>query len=648
MLVALLGLALASCGGGGGGDAPSQGAGTPPVLQQAGGGSSGTPAASHPGNQPAATTQAGNLPAPQAAPSRSNPAHTSPPPQGNDSKPAASLRTWKLETEADVSRFLAQAGFGGHARELKQWQGRTANAWIEEQFNKPQTRLLAIVDEWQKRFQKDAVSLDDTHNAWWYATLQDDPLRVRIAYALSQIFVVSSSASPGNYPRGMANYYDLLSRNAFGNFRQLLEDVTLNPMMGLYLTHLHNRRERFNNAGDQISSPDENYAREVMQLFTIGLEMLNPDGSVQRDGRGEPIPTYDNEDILGLARVFTGWGWSGPRSSSDCFYSTGSCLNLNPDRFTSPMQAYPQFHSTMEKRFLGVSIPAGQETPEANLKIALDTLFRHPNVGPFIGRQLIQRLVSSNPSPAYVQRVGRAFDDNGAGVRGDMKAVIRAVLLDPEARELRASDPRAGRIREPVLRFAHMLRAFETTSITGQWRIGRTDSANTLNQTVLRAPSVFNFYRPGFTPANTPVARAGLVAPEMQLANESSVAGYAGYLDMSTGGTSSTSIGIGQWVKVPDPADPSKTVNKREMQFNYEPLLALAANPEALVDHLDKLMLAGQMKPDTRRTIIQSISQITYPAERSRTPERIARIHWNRAGLAVYLSLMSTDYMVLK
>ena len=281
MLAALIGLALTACGGGGG-DASSSASGTPAILQQgsAGGHVAGDGAA-----------QAGS---PQA--SHTNPAHTSPPPQGNDSKPAASLRTWKLETEADVSRFLAQGGFGGHARELKQWQGRTANAWIEEQFNKPQTRLLAIVDDWQTRFRKDRVTIDDMHNAWWYATLQDDPLRMRIAYALSQIFVVSSNAAPGNHPRGMAHYHDLLSRNAFGNFRQLLEDVTLNPMMGLYLTHLHNRRERFNNAGDQISSPDENYAREVMQLFTIGLEMLNPDGSVQRDGRGEPIPTY----ILGL------------------------------------------------------------------------------------------------------------------------------------------------------------------------------------------------------------------------------------------------------------------------------------------------------------------------------------------------------------
>lgn len=647
-MAALLGLTLAACGGGGGADAPAG-----PAAPHLG---SSTPAAGGTGSAAAANTTGTPFSQPFAgngtgiSPTASLPpgAISSPGPQTGSSHPAPSLPTWTLGSEAEVSRLLAQAGFGASPLDLRQLKGKTVNAWIEAEFAKPQTRLLGIVDHWQKTRGTARVTMDDTHNAWWYAAMQDDQLRQRVAFALSQIFVVSSNGAPGNYPRGMANYYDLLSRHAFGNFRDLLEDVTLSPMMGLYLTHLHNRRERFNNAGEQVSTPDENYAREVMQLFTIGLEMLEADGTPRLDGRGDPIPTYSNDDILGLARVLTGWGWAGPRSSTDCFYSIGSCqAGKTPDRELKPMKAYPHFHSTMEKRFLGVTIPAGQETPEANLKIALDTLFQHPNVGPFIGKQLIQRLVSSNPSPAYVRRVASAFNDNGAGVRGDMKAVIRAILLDREARQP-GQHQHGGRIREPLLRFVHLTRAFELTSTDGHWGLGRTDGANSLNQTAMRAPSVFNFYRPGYSPANTPVARAGLVAPEMQILNESSLAGYASYLDQFVGASSSYSIGLGRWIETTDPANPARKVGRRQMQFNYQPLLERAAQPEKLVDYLDTLLLAGQMRADTRRLIVDAISQISYPPARNQTPERMERVHWNRAGLAVYLSLMSTDYQVLK
>ncbi|MDO4230499.1 MAG: DUF1800 domain-containing protein [Lautropia sp.] len=603
---------VAACGGGGG-DAPTN--------------------ASHDGVG-AGTTGVGN-----SAHLPSTPSMTGTPDGQNDHAGSRTFSRWTMDSEADVSRFMAQASFGARERDLKELKGSSVNDWIEKEFAKPQTKLLNVIDAWKaKRAEK--LTMNDTYYAWWYASQQDDQLRQRMAWALSQIFVVSAASGTSEYPRGMANYHDLLAANAFGNFRQLLEDVTLNPMMGIYLTHLRNRAEQYNNAGDQTSSPDENYAREVMQLFTIGLEMLNPDGSVKRDGRGEAIPTYNNDDILGLARVFTGWSWGGPRTSYDCFVRHQSCsVAAVPDLDVVPMKAYPQYHSTKEKHFLGVTIPEGQATPVANLKIALDTLFNHPNVGPFIGRQLIQRLVTSNPSPAYVRRVADAFNNNGAGVRGDMKAVIRAILLDEEARRRRPNDPAAGRIREPVLRLAQLMRAFDAKSLSGEWRLGWTDGAGALNQMPYRSPSVFNFYRPGYSPANTAASRAGLVAPEMQILNESSLAGIAGYFHGTTNGSNA---GLGS-IDLPNPDDPGKTVRKREIPFDYTALAALAERPEALVDHVDRLLTGGQMKADTRRTIIDAVSRAEYV--RYRTKEQV---NLNRAGLAVYLTVMSTDYQVQK
>lgn len=617
-------LLLAACGGGGAGDggaASSHGASSAAMAD--GSASMGNGGSASP-TQPSPGVLSGS--------------------QGTGSSAAnQALPRWTMDSEADVSRFMAQASFGARERDLKTLKGSSVNDWIEREFAKPQTKVLGFIDSVAAKRQN-KPTMNDTYYGWWYASQQEDQLRQRVAWALSQIFVVSGSSGVSSYPRGMANYHDMLATNAFGNFRQLLEDVTLNPMMGIYLTHLRNQKERFNNAGDQISSPDENYAREVMQLFTIGLEMLNPDGTTQLDHRGEPIPTYNNDDILGLARVFTGWSWGGPRTSYDCFVRIASCSEMAvPNLDVVPMKAYRQYHSTMEKRFLGVTIPEGQETPVANLKIALDTLFNHPNVGPFIGKQLIQRLVSSNPSPAYVNRVTQAFNDNGAGVRGDMKAVIRAILLDPEARERRTSDLTAGRIREPVLRVAQLMRAFNAQSHSGEWKVGWTESPGTLNQMPYRSPSVFNFYRPGYTPANTAASGAGLVAPEMQILNESSLAGISSYLYNATGAWNGSTSGVGDGITVPDPTDPDKTIRKREIHFDFTALAALAEQPEALVEHVDRLLLGGQMRADTRRSIIDGIKRAEYVRNRTRD-----QVNLNRARLAVYLAVMSTDYQVQK
>ena len=585
-------------------------------------------------------TKAGSTQAGQRRPGAQN--------TGSSSQPAATAAAsshprWTLTSPAEASRFLAQASYGSSPKDIKALTGRTANEWIEAQFSRPPTSLLNTMRYWQQRSGK-AITLTDAHNAWWYSTVQQDQLRQRVAFALSQIFVVSTNGDVSHFPKGIASYYDMLARNAFSNFRQLLEDVTLHPMMGVYLTHIGNHKERFDSTGKLTQAPDENYAREVMQLFTIGLEQLNLDGTPKKDAQGRPIPTYSNNDVIGLARVFTGWSWNGGRLTHECFFRAGYCAENTNERETRPMVAYDQYHSTLEKRFLGTTIPEGQSSTMADLKLALDTLFDHPNVGPFIGKQLIQRLVTSNPSEHYVRRVASAFNNNGQGVRGDMKAVIRAVLLDEEARGDNArKQPSFGRIREPVLRFTHLMRAFEASSRSGYWTMGPTNAPSELNQTAMRAPSVFNFYRPGYTPAGTPIASANRVAPEMQILNESSVAGYADYLNRFVGGTSIYIVGLGKMIPHPE-GDPRTGGKAREIRFNLQPLIAKANNVDQLLDEIDMLLLNGQMQSDTRDIIRTAVSQVV-PKPPSYDMRHMYR---ERVSLALYLALLSPDYLVLK
>jgi uncharacterized protein (DUF1800 family) len=303
----------------------------------------------------------------------------------------------------------------------------------------------------------------------------------------------------------------------------------LNLAMGKYLNTLYNGRE----IPEIGRVPDENYAREVMQLFTIGLHQLNLDGTVKLDARNEPIETYRIDDVVGLAKVFTGFSWAGPDTSLARFVGNDS-VTIS-DRDILPMRGYPLHHETGPKSFLGTTVTAS--TPEESLKAALDHLFAHPNVGPFFGKLMIQRLVTSNPSPGYVSRVAAAFNNNGQGVRGDMKAVVYAVLMDPEARdEAQAATPGAGKLREPVLRVTAWLRAVEAKSTTGRFLMGQTDDpAASIGRTPIRAPSVFGFFRPGYLPPDTSIAQATLVAPEMRTTHAISVAGWLDRLGVMTG-----------------------------------------------------------------------------------------------------------------
>ena len=346
------------------------------------------------------------------------------------------------------------------------------------------------------------------HRGYWRGVLSEpDQLRRRVGYALSQILVASSNDLGQST---IAHYMDLLEQHAFGTFRELLEAVSRSQAMGEYLTFVNNRKADPRRG----RVPDENYAREVMQLFTIGLWELEPDGTRRLAG-GQPIPSYDQDDIAGLARVFTGW-----RRPDD----------ETPARYSLPMVMREQDHEPGAKSFLGTTIPP-DTLGEDSLVMALDTLAAHDNVGPFIGRQLIQRLVTSNPSPAYIRRVSETFADNGSGVRGDLGAVVRAVLLDDEA--WRADQPATfGKLREPVLRFTVVARALDiTSSDDDNWSFDNTrDSATSLGQLPFASPSVFNFYRPGYVAPQTPLSDLDLVAPEFQIVDETSAIGWVNWL----------------------------------------------------------------------------------------------------------------------
>jgi uncharacterized protein (DUF1800 family) len=461
-----------------------------------------------------------------------------------------------------------------------------------------------------------------------------DQLRQRVAYALSQIFVISMTHDGiQENAQGAAAYLDLLASHAFGNYRDLLEGVARSPMMGLYLSHLRNQKE--DPARGRV--PDENFAREVMQLFSIGLHELNEDGTPKTGAGGKPVATYDHEDIGGLARVFTGWSWHGPDTADARFWGWNNDKAV--DRLWQPMQGYAQFHSASPKRFLGANVPEqAQANPAASLRRAIDTLAAHPNVGPFIGRQLIQRLVTSHPSPAYVARVARRFDDNGAGVRGDMKAVVQAVLLDAEARDAAAAaDPAFGKLREPVLRLTALLRAVGASSDSGQWLIGTTDDAGSqLGQSPLRSGSVFNFYRPGYVPPGTERGADGLTTPEFQITHETTVAGYAEYM---RGGVA---YGFGQhgadW-----------TAKRRDVHLNLAAETALAEDPDALVERVTTRLL-GARASALQREIVAAVRSVSIPTLRPDGSNRasVDTARRNRALMAVYLTLVSPEFIVQK
>ncbi|MDP3738868.1 MAG: DUF1800 domain-containing protein [Hyphomonadaceae bacterium] len=528
-------------------------------------------------------------------------------------------------TAPEAARLLVQATFGSTEATIQQVQNQGINGWLNGQISVPLgTTHQAYVDA--AIAANGSADANNFYQTWWRAAIQnEDQLRQRTAFALSQIFVISIN-DPTIDARGLASYYDILNRDAFGNFRTLLEDVTLHPMMGRYLTFLANQKE--DAAGTR--TPDENYAREVMQLMTIGLVELNNDGTPRLNGSSQQIPTYTPADIAGLAKVFTGLSWYHPSPTNNTFFG-GSA---NADRNVTPMIFYPNFHSTSEKVFLGTTIAASSTVDAAgDLRIALDRLYNHPNTGPFISQRLIQQFVTSNPSPAYVGRVATVFNNNGSGVRGDMAAVVRAVLTDPEARNMAAvSSVDFGKLREPVIRVTNWARAFAATSQTGNYLITSTSANTSLSQSPMTSPSVFNFWRPGFTPpATTQLGQRSLVAPEFQVIDEVTAAAYINVMQ------DWINNGIGQ--TPPGGAG-------RDVRTGYTAELTLVDNPQGLVDRMNSLLFYGQMTSTLQARLVTAINAVTIPAANGSNQAQIDAARLNRAKTAVFMSMVSPEYLV--
>lgn len=498
---------------------------------------------------------------------------------------------------AEASRFLGQAGFGATDAQIGRVQTLGYSGWLDEQFAAP--RSQGHYDWMVERGYAVTTNINNfngTDNTLWRKLISSpDVLRQRITLALSEIFVVSMTGLPINW-RGFvaAAYMDVLETNAFGTYRTLLGEVTLSPGMGSYLNMRGNLRE--DPATGRV--PDENYSREVLQLFSLGLTELAADGTLKN---GVATDTYGQDTITGLAKVFTGW-------------NNNAANNTDPGYAQRPMVLTAANHSTSVKQFLGVTIAAG--TPGATaLQTALDTIAAHPNVGPFIGRQLIQRLVASNPSPAYVARVSAVFANNGAGVRGDLRAVIKAILLDDEARRAPvAGDTTRGKLREPVVRFIQWARTFGLASPTGLWNIGNvSDPSTRLGQSPLRSPSVFNFFRPGYVPPNSALGTLNLNAPEFQITNESTVVGWANWAQTFV------QSGVG------------------ETRPDYTAELALATDATALVKRVSLLLSGDTLSAATLATIGTAVGSISATTD---TGKR------NRVYAAIHLVLCAPEYLV--
>ena len=516
-------------------------------------------------------------------------------PAGNTTPSTPVVVVTPPPTATEASRFLAQTTMGATRSMIDAVVSRGYDGWLTDQF--AMARATSHYDwlvaqghtQEANRFRLDG--LDPT--LWRQIIVEPDQLRQRIGMALLDIFVIGIDGVTNSWRSfSIAAYVDILLDNAFGNYRELMGAVTTSFAMASFLTYFQNRKAN-PTTGTQ---PDENYARELMQLFTIGLYQLNMDGSLKMSG-GQPIETYGQADVSGLARVFTGLVLTGTEDL--------------PPRYRQPLVVNAGMNETGASSFLGTTVTGGGM---AAINAALDAIFAHPNVPPFVSKQLIQRLVTSNPSPAYINRVATKFADNGQGVRGDMKAVIRAILLDSEARTLPASGA-VGKLREPVIRFTGWARAFGATSPSNAWAIGDTNAATRLSQTKGRSPSVFNFYRPGYTPAGTSLATSGLVAPEFQITNEQTVIGYVNFMY----GVIANGVA--------------------DVKADYTNILTLAADSKALVDEINLVLAAGQLSSATQAAIRTAVDSVSATA----TGGPI-----NRVGISILLTMASPDYLNLR
>ncbi len=527
------------------------------------------------------------------------------------------------QTLKDASRFLAQATLGYDYEMIQECASMGYEAWIDHQITLPISSVYEVNKDLKAILPEEPENLWGMYQyrtSWWNTALKyPDVLRQRVAFAFSQIFVVSAFGSDffEDTAYASAYFYDILTRHAFGNYKDLLTEVTTSPSMGLYLNHMNNpKADPANNI-----HPDENYAREVMQLFSIGLYELNNDGTRKLDINGNFIPTYDNNDIKEFAKIFTGFSDYDPDTPFGGVFDPED----GESAMTFPMTMHEDWHEPGPKYLLnGQVVPAGQ-TGMQDVNDAMDNLYNHPNIGPFIGKALIQFLVSANPTPAYVNRVANAFNDDGTGTRGNMAAMIKAILLDPEARNCTPlANPTAGKLREPIVRHTNFLKAFNplpTGNTFGFYATLMEDWQAAVGQTPMYSPSVFNFYLPEFQP-NGDIAAANLVAPVFQIHNSST---SIGFINKVYEWNFDNNVLIGE-----EPVE--NLVGDVTLDFSDE--LALTSNPTALVDRLDILLACGQLSPNSKTIIANAVAQAGSAEE--------------KLDLALYLIMMAPEYAVLK
>ncbi len=552
----------------------------------------------------------------------------------------------------EAARFLGQATFGATPVAVDSLVASDLNfeSWIDNQFEAEQSQYLSKMNNIWAEITNGMVSVGcDTMDAFgpfsvhfqyaWFDNMMDgeDQLRQRVAFALSQLLVISSVTDLGGYGEALSSYYDLLMDHSFGNYRDLLYDVSLSVPMGYYLSHLNNPKAD----PDNNIHPDENFAREIMQLFSIGIYELNVDGTRKVDGNGNWIPTYDYIDIKEMAKVFTGLAPGAASKDEGCDWVNEPYFGLGIycADFSQPMTMFEDWHETSEKIIFdgALSIPANQNGME-DIDMVIEFLFNHPNVGPFVAERMIKRLVKSNPSSGYIERVATIFNNDGNGVRGDMKAMVKAILLDPEARTCEAlSEPTNGRLREPVLRLTQFLKAFELTNETGNYWHNGYDLNEYMFQSPLMSPSVFNYYQPDNLLAGV---EDNIEAPEFQILNTITLPGYT---NMVYAWTTWNSV-LNDWEGVCDDGsenyeDWPEYIEDTRTRLNTDWVASQVENDkhEDFVNQMDIFLTYGQLSEEMREIITNAAKGLAP---------------WNNneyeAYLMIYLLMISPDFAITK
>lgn len=534
----------------------------------------------------------------------------------------------------ETSRFLVQAGFGADLDYIRNVSQMGFEDWIDEQFEKPMPIMTdTLWDIFERSRQMfidsggDSIDYQGPFNhhlmySWWQLNMaNEDLLRQRVALALSEIMVISNRDVLSDVAIGLASYYDIMIRNTFGNFEDLLFEVAMHPAMGVYLSHFNNPKA----IPEENIHPDENFAREIMQLFSIGLFELNQDGTHKTNDQGNDIPTYTNAHIKEFAKVFTGLG-PGALIENEWIDEPDFGVPRWITDMSVPMTMYDDWHEQGEKHLLnGFVVPDGQSGME-DVEMTVNHLFAHENVGPFIARRLIQTMVKSNPTPEYVFRVAAAFNSNETGERGDMKAVVKAILLDEEARNCDwITNETQGKLREPMQRYFHFCRAMDKISTLGvYWNTGYGFFQRT-GQSPLGSPTVFNFFLPDYQPTG-PLAEQELFAPEFQIHDSQTSIGYMNMVD--------------EWVEWGVLMDSWEALGTAVF-LDKSQLIPLAKDPQVLVNKLDVLLTHGMLSNETRIIIETALSSMTHQNLWSYYLEY-------RVDMALYLIMNSPDYAIQK